>query len=89
MEVYVILHFKVTQRSRELRFYQTGEVWRNLDEAVEHIYDYADPSYKVYPLGDKMVGDIWEFDLIYEDWRNYSDKGKYDEVVYIVRQELL
>lgn len=89
MEVYVILFFNVTQRSRELRFYQTGGVWRNLDDAVAHIYDYADPNYSVHPLGDRMITDVWEFDLIYEDWKRYADRGKYDQVAYIIKQELL
>ena len=86
MEVYVILFFNAKGNKEE--FYQTGQVWRSLEDAINHVYSYAENGRYFINTEPRSYNDgIVEIYLRRDNPRKiYSEPAM---TAYIIRQELL
>lgn len=79
MNCYVIAFFKVKGIHNREEFFQLGDVYKSLSDAVNHVYEYSNSGYQITDLGElNGVREIW----IEDSWNN--DR----QVAYIVEREL-
>ena len=86
MKAYVILFFERKGMYHTETFYQTGDIYQNYMDALNHVIDFAhNGRYQIHGNGT-MVDGVTEL-FLEKDWSRYKDKGTGLEV-YIVEREL-